>query len=167
MLLDIYDLIGKRKSQKEVDETFIGNNFTYEGEEIVFVEPVNIKGEFTLIGDIINFNGTAKVTLKLTCSRCLADFNYPMEVEIHEKFSKFDDDYENNDIIIIDSDKVDFSPIVEANIILSLPMKKLCSKDCKGLCSVCGTNLNHSNCNCEENDFDPRLAKLKEFFSNN
>lgn len=166
MLLDISDLIGKKKTQKEIDVSFKSNNITFEGEEIVFVEPVNIKGNFTLSGDIINFDGTVRTTLNLACSRCLENFNKPIEIEIHEKFSKFDHD-EDNDLIIINNDKIDFSPVIETNIILSLPMKKLCSEECKGLCSVCGTNLNHSECNCKENDIDPRLAKLRDFFSNN
>lgn len=168
MLLDISDLISKKKMHKEVDVSFKGNNIIFEGEEVVFIDPINIKGIFRLTGDIINFDGTAKTTLNLACSRCLENFNYPIEIEIHEKFSKFNhEDDENSEIIMINNDKVDFSPVIETNTILSLPIKKLCSEDCKGLCSECGTNLNHSNCNCERNDVDPRLVKLREFFSNN
>lgn len=166
MLIDISDLLGKRLKQKEVSVSFEGKSINFEGEEIIFVEPIKVEGVFSTSGDIINFDGTMRTTLNLICSRCLENFNYPLEVEVHEKFSKEFND-EDNDIIIIHSDKVNFSPIIETNIILSLPMKKLCNEDCKGLCSVCGTNLNHSTCNCERNDIDPRLAKLRDFFSNN
>lgn len=166
MLIDISDLLGKRLKQKEVSVSFEGKSINFEGEEIIFVEPITVEGLFSTSGDIINFDGAMRTTLNLICSRCLENFNYPLEVEVHEKFSKEIND-EDNDIIILHSDKVDFSPIIETNIILSLPMKKLCNEDCKGLCSVCGTNLNHSTCNCEKNDVDPRLAKLREIFSNN
>lgn len=166
MQIDISDLIGKRLKQKEVNTSFKGNGFTLEGEEVEFIDPIIIEGVFTTSGDIINFHGKIKTTLGLACSRCLENFNYPFELEISENFSKVIHD-EDNDIIIIDSDRVDFSPIIETNLILSLPMKRLCSEECKGLCSVCGTNLNYSNCNCEKSDIDPRLAKLREFFSTN
>src|SRR5699024_11691418 len=47
-------------------------------------------------------------------------------------------------------------------VILALPMKSLCSSDCKGICQKCGKNLNEGKCDCEIDDIDPRLAKLKE-----
>ncbi|MFO7841307.1 MAG: DUF177 domain-containing protein, partial [Fidelibacterota bacterium] len=40
--------------------------------------------------------------------------------------------------------------------------KKLCSPDCKGLCPICGANLNHMNCSCKTENYDPRWDKLKE-----
>lgn len=166
MQIDISGLIGKRLNQQEVSVSFEGKNFTLDGEEIQFVNPIVVDGIFTMTGDIVSFNGKVKTTLKLICSRCLENFNYVSELDIDEKFSKVTHD-EDNDIIIIHSDKVDLLPIIETNLILSLPMKKLCDEECKGLCSVCGTDLNHSNCNCEKNDIDPRLAKLRELFSTN
>ncbi|MCY6372378.1 YceD family protein [Clostridium ganghwense] len=165
MIIGISDLIGKKIKEKKINMSFEGENITFEQEEIEFVEPINIEGIFTIAGDIINFDGTIKTTLKLVCSRCLEKFNYPLEIQIHENFSKFEDN-KDDEIIIINDDKVDFSPIIETNIILSLPMKRLCSEECLGLCTVCGTNLNHSTCNCEKNDIDPRLAKLRDFFPN-
>ena len=44
---------------------------------------------------------------------------------------------------------------------LALPMKPLCGDDCKGLCPVCGTNLNRGTCDCKRDWEDPRLAALK------
>ena len=166
MHIDISDLLGKRVTEKKVDVSFEGKDIIFEGEEISFAEPVNIKGTFKLTDRIVDFQGTLSTTLSLTCSRCLEKFNYPLEIEVNEEFSKQGND-KDNDIIIINSDRVDFEPIIETNIILSLPMKRLCSEECKGLCFGCGTNLNHSKCDCKENDIDPRLAQLRDFFSNN
>ena len=45
--------------------------------------------------------------------------------------------------------------------VLSLPMKPLCRHECKGLCAVCGTNLNRGACDCKRDWEDPRLAPLK------
>ena len=48
--------------------------------------------------------------------------------------------------------------------VLAVPMKNLCSEDCKGLCPKCGKNLNEGLCNCNEENIDPRwetIQKLK------
>ena len=50
---------------------------------------------------------------------------------------------------------------------LALPMKPLCRDDCRGLCSMCGANLNRSTCDCKHDFADPRFAALKEFRRNN
>ncbi|MGB9809870.1 MAG: YceD family protein, partial [Caldanaerobacter sp.] len=47
-------------------------------------------------------------------------------------------------------------------VILSLPMKFLCKEDCKGLCPICGTNLNYGSCSCKREDIDPRLEVLSK-----
>jgi len=47
-------------------------------------------------------------------------------------------------------------------VILSVPMKPLCKEDCKGLCPVCGANLNYEDCGHTQEKVDPRLLKLKE-----
>ena len=51
-----------------------------------------------------------------------------------------------------------------SQVVISLPMKILCSNNCKGLCPQCGIDLNTQSCNCMDNTIDPRLEKLKELF---
>jgi len=85
-------------------------------------------------------------------------------IHAHEKFSN-NSDNKDDEIIFIDGDTIDITNIVKNNIILSLPFKKLCKDDCKGICQNCGGNLNTTSCHCKEDDIDPRLAKLKDLFS--
>jgi uncharacterized protein len=40
-------------------------------------------------------------------------------------------------------------------------MKPLCDSECRGLCPVCGTNLNRGTCECKRDWDDPRFAVLK------
>jgi uncharacterized protein len=51
--------------------------------------------------------------------------------------------------------------LVREAVILSVPAKPLCSENCKGLCPVCGTDLNRSTCSCAKKDIDPRWDQLK------
>ena len=57
---------------------------------------------------------------------------------------------------------VELDEIVISDILLNLPQKRLCKEDCKGLCPVCGHNLNNGDCECEKQPADPRLAVLKQ-----
>ena len=93
----------------------------------------------------------------------LRPFHYSINIELNERLSKTLKS-EDEDIIFIKNDRLDLDEIVENNIISMLPIKRLCNKDCKGLCHQCGINLNHSTCKCDNDDVDPRLAKLKDLF---
>jgi len=64
------------------------------------------------------------------------------------------------------SDSFQIDDLVRETIILALPLKPLCSEDCKGLCPVCGTDLNKSQCNCIKKETDPRWEKLKGLLGN-
>ena len=59
---------------------------------------------------------------------------------------------------------VDLDPILREQVLLSLPEYPVCQEGCKGLCSVCGKNLNEGECGCDRKVPDPRwagLAKVK------
>ncbi|MEW9094010.1 MAG: DUF177 domain-containing protein [Clostridiaceae bacterium] len=165
MIVDLSDLLKRKVIKKDIDITMEEKGF-YDGSEyIAFLKPVKLKGEFNLIGDTISLNGTVTTTLELTCSRCLVKFAKKVEIPIEEKLSK--EENKDDDYIFIEGDVIDITEIIENNIIVSLPIKMLCNEECKGLCPDCGVNLNDSACNCGENNIDPRLAKLKDFFSSN
>ena len=56
--------------------------------------------------------------------------------------------------------------LVCGEALLVWPMKVLCREDCKGLCPVCGQNLNLKTCDCDRTDLDPRMAKIRDIFKN-
>jgi len=57
--------------------------------------------------------------------------------------------------------KIDMADIVREQILLAIPEQLLCSEDCRGLCPKCGENRNLIDCNCADDDIDPRWAALK------
>ncbi|MEA2062788.1 MAG: DUF177 domain-containing protein, partial [Gemmatimonadota bacterium] len=57
---------------------------------------------------------------------------------------------------------IDLTDLVRECVLLDYPRFLQCSEDCKGLCPVCGCNLNERECNCARDEIDPRWAKLKE-----
>ncbi|MCI0532052.1 MAG: DUF177 domain-containing protein, partial [candidate division Zixibacteria bacterium] len=73
-----------------------------------------------------------------------------------------DDDYQ---FISKETISYDLNPRVREAMILILPIKPLCKEDCKGLCQLCGTNLNEKTCKCVKETADPRWSRLKELLS--
>lgn len=166
MKIDVLDLISKKASKKKVHLVSNIENFYDDGEYIEFLKPVTLDGDVVIVENVIRLEGKVTTELGLSCSRCLTSFNYDIDFQIHENFSN-NPENKDDEIIFIDSDIIDITEIIKNNIILSLPIKKLCKDDCKGLCQVCGSNLNISSCNCNDDTVDPRLAKLKDLFSAN
>ncbi|MGP1410640.1 MAG: YceD family protein [Peptoanaerobacter stomatis] len=100
----------------------------------------------------------------LNCVRCLDYMRAVEDVKISGILSKEDKDVDY-DIIIIDDDYLDFDKIFYDAVFEHLNNNLYCKEDCKGLCHICGANLNNVTCNCEEENpnIDPRLAELKNF----
>jgi uncharacterized protein len=164
MTIDISDLIRGIVNSKKEYLVFETDAFLQENEDIQFVEPVKLDSTLDFVGDIIYLDGRLTSKLRISCSRCLEEFYTDIDIEIHEKFSN-NLNNKDDDINFIEGDVIDINNIIENNIEMALPTKKLCTEDCKGLCHNCGINLNISNCECEKGNVDPRLKKLGDLFS--
>jgi len=57
---------------------------------------------------------------------------------------------------------IDLDPLVNEQILLALPRYPVCKDACKGLCPVCGQNLNEKDCGCDRHVPDPRWARLEK-----
>ena len=84
-----------------------------------------------------------------SCCRCLEEVEGDLHIENRRRMIT-DPDKEDEDTILIGSDFF-FYPEEEARnqIIMEFPVRFLCEEDCKGLCPVCGCNLNREQCDCE------------------
>jgi uncharacterized protein len=108
--------------------------------------------------------------LELTCSRCLEPFTLPVTSDFDlryvprtENVGEGEQEVREDDLTtaFYDDDQIDLRELINEQFHLVLPMKPLCSADCKGLCPQCGTNLNTGACDCAATWEDPRLAALK------
>ncbi len=110
---------------------------------------------------ILNCNLT--IIAELVCDRC----NEKYKTELNSNFSLvylFDKKETTDNINVFylspNDDKINIADDVIDYANLSIPMKKLCSEDCKGLCTICGMNFNLSKCNCENKKMDPAWVPL-------
>lgn len=156
MKINVQDLLSDKLQSKNIELEIPFDSFEFEVNK-----PVKIIGELVKATEGIYFKGTLYVELKTQCSRCLEDVIYNLSVDFDEFYSNISDDI---DYKIIENN-IDIQRLIEDNIIMNVPLKPLCNESCKGLCPICGTNLNKSNCTCDNQVIDPRLEKLKNFFN--
>jgi len=118
--------------------------------------------------------GSASGTVSEECSRCLnaVERKFSVEFEIFcDKIGARTGEREGEEkggetfVVFHDGRTLELGPCVREALVLSLPIKPLCSEDCKGLCPICGVNLNETTCSCDRSRVDPRwsvLEKLKK-----
>lgn len=163
MKINVSDFKKNKSARKELHLSVEMENFQFEDEEIKVLKPATFDGLVYMTGDVLNLEAGVSAELELKCSRCLQPFTYLYNGRLDEKFT-LDSESRDDDVIFMDSDSLNITEIIENSIIMSLPIKHLCNENCKGLCQICGTNLNLSTCSCASDDLDPRLAKLKDMF---
>ena len=69
----------------------------------------------------------------------------------------------SEDANVFEGDTIDITGMVRDTLLAAQPLSNICKPDCKGLCPVCGANLNHGDCGCERFVPDPRLAALQQW----
>lgn len=121
--------------------------------------------EITNTGRLMVGKGTINAVVEHTCARCLTGFEehitVPFTVELCsvENRAYFK---EEESFIYFDEPEVNIEDVVLENIILNLPLRAVCSSDCKGICAGCGQDLNQGECHCQGDNIDPRWEALKK-----
>lgn len=154
MKIDISQLL----NGAEIINSEFDTNIELDREDITPVGKAHVKLSFLNEDNNVIVKGKISQMIKAICDRCLEPFDYELNTEIDESIS-----FEDNNVVI-DHKYIDVDEILRSSLILDIPMKLLCSEECKGLCPVCGINLNKYKCDCQIDDIDPRLEKLKKFF---
>jgi uncharacterized protein len=102
-----------------------------------------------------------KASISLECVRCLTSFEQSLNTNFTELYAFSQRYVTDSGLIMPETGIIDLTPVLREYFLLEIPISPLCRPDCKGLCPICGNNLNESTCNHEEDSGDPRLASLK------
>ncbi|MFG6368716.1 MAG: DUF177 domain-containing protein [Lachnospiraceae bacterium] len=115
--------------------------------------------------------GTTKLVFTLSCDRCLRDVDYTFDLSFDSIAVSPDyigDDLEDEDSLeFIEGYHLNVDELINNELLLNWPMKILCKEDCKGICKICGKNLNDGECGCDDFVPDPRMAVIKDLFNAN
>ena len=142
-----------------------------DGDEVRVLKPVDVSLDIKNTGNVLVFTGKIKGETELVCSRCLESYPVHLEAAFEEGFYHAsdvtkvgEDGLDPDELHVFEGSRIKLDDIINEIIVVEVPMKSICSESCKGLCAVCGGNLNKNNCGCIVDDIDPRLADLKKFF---
>ncbi len=162
MKVDISDILITNGASKELDlkEAPVERKLT---EECFLNGDLSFCGTLTNQNDVLLLEGTLETSYSSECFRCLKPLKNTMKLKIIESFVS-SDNAEQSDMYVFEGKTIDLSKAIYDNIILNLPMKQLCSEECKGFCSICGANLNEVQCGCSSKETDARLEGLNKFF---
>jgi uncharacterized protein len=105
--------------------------------------------------------GTATVTIRGECVRCLTEVSDSLEVDVQELFVHPESDAGDDEASRLEDDLIDLEPLLRDGVVLDLPFQPLCQPDCQGLCVECGANLNDDPEHGHGASLDPRWEKLR------
>jgi uncharacterized protein len=147
-------------TQINLEEPFFGN-FLVDIELSKSVNQIILSADFS-------------VKAHFECDRCSNDYRTDLKgsFKIVYFLGNKPDDVEKDNLIYlpITSDRIEIGKDLRDFALLSVPMKKICREDCKGLCFNCGKDLNEGDCNCDKSRLDVRwlpLMELKNKLNNN
>jgi len=135
-----------------------------------FPEPVEVDVSASKSGDEIIVQGRVSTSVEMECSRCLEVFEMDINPKVRFVIQLLDTSepqFSNDDDFVIipkSAAEYDISERIRESIILELPLKPLCSDSCRGLCPMCGVNLNETECECTPDKTDERWDALKQLF---
>jgi uncharacterized protein len=142
--------------------------------DCIFTDPLDIRLGAKRLGEMVAVEGRAAATVRMICNRCLkqyesvlhADFTLTYTRQLPEDLEPADDEddelqAEKIGLVSFTGEEIHLLDDVQSEIVMAIPMRPLCSENCKGLCPHCGENRNAVACGCTRRSTDPRLAALK------
>ena len=158
LYIDLLSVFEKEGEKIDIDASF-------EQDDESFVSPVRVAGLVENRAGIVSISAEAKFDYATACARCnkpiLRHATVPVRHVLVTELSEEDD---SDEYIVVEDRKLDVDALVSEDVYLSIPYRLLCRPDCKGLCAICGADLNEGPCSCEK-PTDPRWDALKDLLN--
>ncbi len=167
-------------SVRELEQKKAHFDVAFSPGEIAYVDklrqasPLLAEGSVELLGNTlgeIRVRGQLSVTMQSDCDRCLEPAQIPLEADFDLFYrpapktgssrEEVEIDEGESQIAFYEGEGLELGEILREHILLSLPMQRVCSETCKGICPICGQNRNTVSCGCSVKPADDRWAALK------
>lgn len=150
------------------DETVEIAAESLEREELVGLGPVRWRGRVTAAEPGFYLRARLDYEQTLRCDRCLAPMaqvaGADVELLLVPEPEPTGDEIELSEgdlgVAYVEGEVFDTRPLLIEQLQLGVPMKPVCRPECRGLCAVCGADLNAGDCGCKQETKDPRWADL-------
>lgn len=119
----------------------------------------------------IRLKGHFSVELELDCDRCLTPYRWPIAADFDLLYAPESADAlpeeaglkdDEADIAFYQGAGLELEDVLREQVLLALPMQRVCREDCAGLCPACGENWNDRECDCPPVIADPRWTALQD-----
>lgn len=171
MRIDIAKIMSKPDNIVSTNTSIGFSYINYMGEDYKVTKSSGVDVTITNLGKKrVHIVLKTSLCLNISCSRCLSDVPVSFDIEFDDEikfnnegkaFTKDKDEANYIDEFILDTDS-----LIKEEVFLNFPGQVLCRPDCKGLCPVCGINLNSGFCSCNTESLDPRMARIRDIFNN-
>ena len=138
---------------------------TFAGDSVAFVGNGKLSGTYVYDGKTFRVDADAEVSYRTTCARCNKPMIETLAFSFTEHFVRSVFKTEDDELYPYEGEKLDLSDAFFDNLFLEMPMTSVCSESCKGLCPVCGADLNLGQCDCQKNKIDARFSALESLLN--
>ena len=171
MLINLTDVFTEEEKSVTKEVPLELTSIRFQGEDFRILEKTPVRLTLANNGQgRALIEADAEVTVELKCDRCLREVT--REVAVHASVAAVSPDVANaeeqdEESGFLEGYQLNVDSLISNEIITCWPMKILCKEDCKGLCSVCGKDLNEGTCDCDTFVPDPRMAAIMDIFREN
>lgn len=171
MLVDLKELLKKENNELHFSMEIPFENFDtkFGSYKIKQKSPLDLT-LFHIRDGQVSVDANAKVVIEIPCDRCLSDVAVEFKIviskqlDLEKETSAKEDSDETR--FVTEQQELDLAELIKDELLLLWPSKVLCKENCRGLCNVCGHNLNVSDCGCDRVVLDPRMAAIQDIFKN-
>jgi uncharacterized protein len=156
------------------DATFEPGAIDFSGENLEQASPLRATGTAELLAHSdgeIRVEGRYTVEMGAQCDRCLEWARYPLEASFDLFYRPMSEiareqeveiDEGETEIGFYEGGGMELEDLLREQVLLALPMQRVCQDACKGICPVCGRNRNEGDCGCAPPAADDRWSALRE-----
>ena len=156
------------------DETLEPGAIDFSGEDLEQTTPLRVTGAAELLAHSdgeIRVQGRYTVEMGAQCDRCLGRALYPLTGAFDLYYRPTSDIAREEEVEIDEGEAeigfyegggMNLEDVLREQVLLALPMQRVCSDACKGICPVCGRNRNEGECGCAPSAVDDRWSALRE-----
>jgi len=156
------------------DETFEPGLIDFSGEDLEQRSGLRAIGSAEMLARSdgqVRIQGRYTVEMAAMCDRCLGDARFPLDASFDLYYRPMSDiaveeeveiDEGEAEIGFYEGDGLQLEDILLEQVVLALPMQRVCSEACKGICPVCGRNRNETVCDCRVESADDRWGALRK-----
>jgi len=155
------------------DETFAPGELDFQDDEIRQAGPLHAQGTAEFLANTegeVRIQGKFDVLMETDCDRCLGRAQFPLEASLDlfyrpvsyiAREAEVEIDEGEAELGFYQGGGIELEDILREQILLLMPMQRICREDCKGICPACGKNRNETPCDCKTEHPDDRWGALE------